>query len=208
MSQPTSITPIHGVIFDLDGTLISSNLNFASLKQTLACPLENDLLHFVDALTDATARENAKRFICDHEMQDAQHAIALSGAVELVQFLTQREIPMAVVTRNSKPAAELKMSQNNLPIKMLISREDYPPKPAPDALLAIAEGWQLPTETILYVGDYLYDIQAAKNANMVSCFINHGVATPYQDEAHWIFAELNELEAVLRKSFLASIEIG
>ena len=196
-----ALSAIRGIVFDLDGTLVSSSLNFSWLKQTLACPLDQDLLAFVETIEDTSERDKASQFICEHEMQDAQQAFALTGAVELVRYIAQREMPMAVVTRNSKFAAQLKMSQNDLPISRLISREDYPPKPAPDALLAIAQSWQLPAQAILYVGDYHYDVQAANNAGMVACLINHGVATTYQDEAQWVFSELDELEMALRKSF-------
>lgn len=40
----TQIEAIKGVIFDLDGTLVSSELNFSLIKAQVGCPADQDLL--------------------------------------------------------------------------------------------------------------------------------------------------------------------
>ena len=87
----------------------------------------------------------------------------------------------------------MKVKQNAIAIDHVLTREDYPAKPAPDALLAIANQWQIQPAHIMYVGDYLYDIQAANNAGMIACLITHGVESRYQDLADIVIEELNQL---------------
>jgi len=48
----------------------------------------------------------------------------------------------------------------------VLTREDAPAKPDPTALLMVANTWQLRPEDCLYVGDFIYDQQAAENAGM------------------------------------------
>ena len=126
-------------------------------------------------------------------------SILTTGMVELLNYINRQNLPCAIVTRNSKTASEMKLKQNNINIDIVLTRECYPAKPAPDALNAIAEMWQIPPKNLLYVGDYLYDIQAANNAGMIACFINHGIDTHYQHLADVIVKSLAELLTILKK---------
>lgn len=160
--------PISGVIFDLDGTLVASNLNFSAIKSYLSCPPNIDLLDFVSCLPEEDQRV-ASEYIQKQELDDALNSAWLPWAKKFVENLKCLEVPMAIVTRNFSQAASIKVNSNNIPIQKVITREDAPPKPNPKALLDISNEWALKPSEILYVGDYLYDIQAANNANMHSC---------------------------------------
>ncbi|MBB1268558.1 HAD family hydrolase [Shewanella sp. SR44-3] len=188
---------LKGIIFDLDGTLVTSSLDFSLIRQQINCPEQLDVLVFVDTLTCVKTKAHANNVIAWHEQQDALSAQALPGMTDLFDALEKAQLPSAIVTRNSQSASALKVSNNRIPIQLVLTREDYPPKPAPDALLAIASLWQLEPQSILYVGDYLYDIQAAFNAGMQSCFINHGRESAYQAQADLVITHLDELTALL-----------
>ena len=75
---------IQGVIFDLDGTLVSSALNFKWLREQINCPPEEDILAFIDTLTDLSLRHQAHHIIEQHELDDAHSATWLPGAKNLV----------------------------------------------------------------------------------------------------------------------------
>jgi len=55
------INEIRAIIFDLDNTLVSCELNFSQLRQQLGCPQEIDLLCFVLASQSAQARTDTNR---------------------------------------------------------------------------------------------------------------------------------------------------
>eukprot|EP00487_Bulimina_marginata_P001639 TRINITY_DN13785_c0_g1_i1.p1 TRINITY_DN13785_c0_g1~~TRINITY_DN13785_c0_g1_i1.p1 ORF type:complete len:125 (-),score=5.41 TRINITY_DN13785_c0_g1_i1:20-394(-) len=103
--------PIEGIIFDLDGTLVSSELDFTLIKAQLNCPAEHDLLSFIAALPSPYMREEAMNIVHQHELLDAQHATLLPGVAQTVDYLHQRGIPMAIVTRNYNRAAALKTKE-------------------------------------------------------------------------------------------------
>ncbi|MCL1141230.1 HAD family hydrolase [Shewanella gaetbuli] len=190
---------IQGIIFDLDGTLVESSLDFRMIRQQIGCPDDIDLLDYVADLDCQHKQQQANDIILQHENDDAESAKSLPGMHELLNFLQRKKLPTAIVTRNSQFASDTKLSQNSIPITTVLTRECYPPKPAPDALNAIAQQWQIPNKHIMYVGDYLYDIQAANNANMIACFINHGTETSYQHTADLIVSSLDDLLAVLKR---------
>ncbi|ASP48051.1 HAD family hydrolase [Cognaticolwellia beringensis] len=194
------VNTLLGVIFDLDNTLVSSTLNFQQIRADLGCDNDIDLLDFVDALPEEQ-RIIANNLVVKYEINDALNAKNLLGTEELLALLAQLDIPCAIVTRNCREAALIKIKNNNLNIELLFTRADHKAKPAPDALLHLSALWQIKPENLLYVGDYLYDLQAAKNANTMSCLVTHGDTLEYASLANIVVNELTELSDVITKVF-------
>lgn len=190
---------IDGVIFDLDGTLVSSELDFQQMRRDIGCPLQDDILAFIDQLPDQNQQEEALAIIRNHELEDAHAAVWLPGAQHLVHRLHALQIPMAIVTRNYSQAARIKINNNEMPIKTLITREDAPAKPNPTALLQIADSWQIKPERIVYVGDFRYDVEAANNANMVSCLYAPEVLPDYAHTADLVIEHFDQLTQLMTK---------
>jgi HAD superfamily hydrolase (TIGR01549 family) len=177
---------IKGVVFDLDGTLVSCDLCFQKMREEIGCPLEEDILTFVASLDDK-AQTIANRKIKDLELADAYAATWIDGAKQFIKLLASYSIPMAIITRNSREASLIKKNNNQIPIERIISREDAPAKPDPTALISLAEEWQLAPNTLLYIGDYLYDIEIARNAGVQSAlFCEHGMPE-YAKDADYVF---------------------
>lgn len=188
---------IMGVIFDLDNTLVSSSLDFDSIRASLGCPKNIDLLDFVAALPESQ-QVDANELLVEYEINDAVGAKKLAGTEQILTLLAELSLSCAIVTRNCRQAATIKIENNNIDIEILLTREDHKAKPAPDALLHLAELWQIAPENLLYVGDYLYDLQAAKNANTMSCLINYGKTASYEELADVVVRDLNELSATIK----------
>ena len=202
----TQVEAIHGVIFDLDGTLVSSELDFSLIKAQIGCPDNEDLLDFIAELPSPYMREEAMNIVHQHELLDAQHATLLPGVSEAIALLNERNIPMAIVTRNFDKAAALKLKNNPLPISTVLTRSDAPAKPDPSALNAIATLWNISADNLLYVGDYLYDIQAAHNANMRACLYAPNETPPYADQADYVLHDFYDLVALV-ESYSKKVEL-
>jgi|TARA_B110000438_G_scaffold14608_1_gene13973 HAD superfamily hydrolase (TIGR01549 family) len=189
-----------GVIFDLDNTLVSSNLNFDDIRTALRCPKNIDVLDFVDTLPKKQ-QILANNLLVEFELNDALNTKKLLGTGELIELLSRLGIPCAIVTRNCREAALIKIQRNNIDIELLFTRADHKAKPAPDALLHLAKLWALPVENLLYVGDYLYDLQAAENAQTMSCLVTHGEVVEYASMATIVVNELTELSHSIELTF-------
>ncbi|MDT0582259.1 MULTISPECIES: HAD-IA family hydrolase [Alteromonadaceae] len=161
-----SFDNVSGIIFDLDDTLVQTQLNFAAIKKDIACPHDADILTFVETIGCMETKAKAHQIILEHELDDALSSTWMPGAENFVQQARAKQLPLAIVTRNCKAATNTKIDKNKIDIELVVTREDAPPKPDPSALLQIAEQWQLPCEELAYIGDYKYDIFAAHNANM------------------------------------------
>lgn len=190
------INKIRGFIFDLDGTLVSSKLNFALIRKQINCPADQDLLTFIANIECQQQQAAALANVHKHELEDAHDAVLLPGVFELLTSLEQKGLPTAIVTRNYREAAQIKMANNQINIGTLITRDDAPAKPDPTALLQLASQWQIPTQELIYVGDYLYDIDAAINANMRSCLY---VETDLPHYAHKADVVINHFDQLTEK---------
>lgn len=191
--------PLHlikGVIFDLDGTLLTSALDFQAMRQQINCPPQLDILSFIAALPQEQQRF-ANQVVLEHELADAHNSSWIEGAQMAISMLQSNHIPTAIVTRNSKVATWLKLNNNQLAVDVVLTREDAPAKPDPTALLQIAESWQLPVQHLAYIGDYLYDLQAANNAQMFAGLYAPEQVPDYAHLADWVFSDFAQFIELL-----------
>lgn len=179
---------IKGVIFDLDGTLMHSLLDFNYLRKATGCPENLDILAYINSL-DHQSQLNANKIVKDHEIEDAKQAKWIEGAHILVQHLSSLGLPVAIVTRNCREAVLHKLHGNTEYFDPVVTREDAPAKPDPEALLMIAKNWQIDVSCLAYIGDYLYDVQAANRAGMLSCLYVADSLPDYADQADVIFSD-------------------
>lgn len=193
--QPLDV--IKGIIFDLDGTLLTSSLDFKVIREQIHCPSHLDVLSFIAGLP-AQTQEVANQVVLAHEMADAQDSMWISGAEQAIASLKKRQIPIAIVTRNSKQATLHKLKNNKLVVDTVITREDAPPKPNPYALLKIAKNWGLPVQQVAYIGDYLYDIQAANNADMFAGLYAPNEVPNYAYLAQWVFNHFDQFTGLIK----------
>ncbi|NAW58606.1 MULTISPECIES: HAD family hydrolase [unclassified Vibrio] len=197
---PLDLSVIQAVVFDLDNTLVTSSMNFRALREQIGCPQQDDLLHYANGLNCDLKSQRAHQLIIEHEMEDARISSPMPGCLELLEHLRAHRIHTAIVTRNCAKATALKMTHNHIKIERVISREHFPPKPAPDSLIALAEEWFLPRQQVLYVGDFVYDLQAARNAGMPSCLVTHGRRPDFVDQASLVVTHLHDLQQLLAQS--------
>ncbi|MCL2917858.1 HAD family hydrolase [Shewanella litorisediminis] len=161
--QPVWLTDIRAVAFDLDGTLAHSNPDFPAIREALGLTAGQDILAHIAGLP-AAEQADAMATVHHYEMAASRQAQWVRGAAELLEFVQQKPLPTAILTRNMRQAAELTLSRLGLSVELLLTREDAPAKPDPAGLIHIMESWQLEPAQVLYVGDYLFDLQTARSA--------------------------------------------
>jgi HAD superfamily hydrolase (TIGR01549 family) len=187
------LAELSAIFFDLDGTLVTSYLDFAKIRKEINYPVDVDILTHLAALPPHEA-ERIEKILVRHELDDANKAQALEGAAELLAFCQQQSWPTVVVTRNSRAMAELKLNKAGLRVDVLISREDAPAKPDPTAILEMLSKYQLKADEVMYLGDYIYDIQTARNAGLIAGLIDHHQELAFADQADIVVNNLSQLQ--------------
>jgi HAD superfamily hydrolase (TIGR01509 family) len=154
-----------GFIFDLDGTLVDSALDFSALRAKLGLPEGAAILESIQHW-EREKQIWANEIVLAFEKEGAEASKLMPGASEFIHFLEQKKIPKAVFTRNAKEIALATLERHNLPFSLLIAREDAPPKPLPDGLHLIQKKFGLHKKEILFVGDFAYDLMAGLAAEI------------------------------------------
>lgn len=192
--------PLKGVIFDLDGTLVIQELDFEAMRREIGLPPGTPLLEAVEQLPPAE-QQAAHAVLQRHERAAAQTATLNPGVREFLSWLDERGIRRAVLSRNMREAVDLVLARCGLTFDPVLAREDAPYKPSPDGLLQICTTWGFAPYEVAMVGDYLYDLQAGRNAGTRTALVTHGKSWPFEHLADVTFATFEEIPGDLRTWF-------
>lgn len=187
---------LRGVIFDLDGTLIDSRLDFDAMRREMGFPEGQLILEGVTALPEGERRNRCLAILHEHERRGAESATMMPGALEMIAGLSARSFPMAILTRNSRAMTRLALQRLQLDFSQVLTREDAPPKPDPAGLRHICQVWQMRVDEVLFVGDYLFDLRAGRAAGMATVLYAPDGPPDYAGEADFVVGDLRDVTRI------------
>jgi HAD superfamily hydrolase (TIGR01509 family) len=190
---------VQGVIFDLDGTLTRPHLDFARIRLEIGLPSAS-AAPILEALAemDAESRTRATAILERHEHEAAQASELNPGAIVVIEALRSRNVPVGILTRNSRTCTQIVIDLHGLEIDCVHTREDGPVKPAPDAILAMCLRWQAEPARVWMVGDYLFDVQAGRSAGTRTVLmVADQPLPPFASQADHVIRRLDELPVLM-----------
>ncbi len=187
---------LKAVLFDLDGTLIDTAVEFIIIIQSMREE------HGLAAVSETKIREN----ICDGanaliklalEIDEShpkfsfyrQHFLDLykkiagskcrpyNGIKRSIKWLGENEIKWGIATNKPRVYSNAILKKNTfspMPDCVVCPEDIKNPKPSPDALLLGCEIIGCKPEESVYIGDHARDIQAGNSAGMYTIFANYG----------------------------------
>ncbi|MFT6071351.1 MAG: HAD superfamily hydrolase (TIGR01549 family) [Bacteriovoracaceae bacterium] len=156
---------LEGIIFDLDSTLVDVDLDFNAIKDALNIPRALPILEHLETLTDSKEKQRKEKILLEFELEAARNFKAIPHVKELLLLLKEKEIKMAVLTRNCKAAADLELQGIKDFFDPIFTREDHKDcKPLPGGILGTCKKWKVDAASVIMTGDYLYDLQAGQAA--------------------------------------------
>jgi HAD superfamily hydrolase (TIGR01549 family) len=190
---------VGAVVFDMDGTLTHSPLDFDAIRREIGLPVEprTPILEAI-ARMGAAERSRAETILHRHEERAALSCELQEHALEVLANLRQRRIPIGLLTRNSRRSVDQVLARHGLRFDCVHTREDGPIKPSPDALLSMCRRWSVPPAASWMVGDYLFDVQAGRAAGLRTVLLIDDRPPPdYADQADHVIRCLSELPGLL-----------
>jgi len=193
-------------VFDMDGTLTLGIHDFEAIREELGLPIGEAILESLAKLTqtDPAAAAAKHQRLHEIELEIAQQSSVQAGARELLGWLKSRQVPIGVLTRNSKPVAyeTLKACKllNFFEPDHILSRDCCPPKPQPDGILKLLGLWQKQPSEAVMVGDYHFDLEAGRNAGTATIYIDPTGAFPWREQADHSVSDFHTVLDWLRRS--------
>lgn len=176
------------VVFDLDGTLVRAEHDYAEWKRELGLPRDLAVLEGIATLPPEAA-DRALRAIDAWEQAEADGAVALDGARALLDAWAAEGARLGIVTRNTRATALRALRAAGLSDRFaedaVVGRDEAPPKPAPDGIRRLLVGWSIAPRDAAMVGDFRFDLVAARAAGVWAVGYDPagtGVLDPWADE--------------------------
>jgi HAD superfamily hydrolase (TIGR01509 family) len=208
--QESSRSRIKAVIFDLDGTLSSFNLDYKTVRAKVRTHLENkgvpaSLLTEKDGVlemigkTEAWAKDAGKpsEFIEEikaqastisetHEMEAALETNLLPGARETLKAVKELGLKVGLCTINSNKSVACILERFDLSqyFDVTITRNQVDRvKPHPEHIEAVLRILQVASSEAIVVGDSTIDMKSASALKMLAVGLPTGISTIEQLEA-------------------------
>jgi HAD superfamily hydrolase (TIGR01549 family) len=163
---------IRGILFDLDGTLVDSRLDFVAMRQEMELPPDQPILEALAGLAPQHA-ERCRAILDRHELAGAERAILLPGVPELLDWLHRRGIRQAIATRNSRQITTTTLSKVGVAFDLVLTRDDGPVKPDPWPVLHACTMWDLMPQEVVVIGDFRFDVEAGRAAGSRTVLLTH-----------------------------------
>jgi len=204
---------LESIFFDLDGTLADTALDFSELRRRLR--FESPTAPILETIKNwpETQREWAGSVIHEFELEGAARARIYDGVYAFLDFALRSGLNLGVFTRNSRLVTDRILKSLQIPIQNVITRDDAEPKPHPEGLLRLMQLTGSTPDTTLYVGDYLYDLEAGQAAGVpTALFLSSSIdihsapmgaktAEALLSSALFQFSGFDELQPQLQRHF-------
>lgn len=154
---------IRGVLFDMDGVVVHQRLDFLAIKLEMFGDADGFILERMEKLPAAEKRR-AEAILERHETAAAMAAEPMDGIEPFLAWMETRHLRRGLVTRNSRKSVEVVLGRLGLRFDAVVTREDAPPKPAPDPVWLACRRMDVEPSDVLFVGDYEFDMLSGRRA--------------------------------------------
>ncbi|MHA1116389.1 MAG: HAD family hydrolase [Candidatus Heimdallarchaeum aukensis] len=210
------------IIFDLDGTLVQSNILYSTIKSELKDLLKSIIgeelysefvsipRSILEILTFISKHDNsgfyskkAWEIVEKYEIKGYEHATIHDDVLPTLKILKEKGATIAILTNNSKKLTDFAMKQFNLNkyIDYVVTRDDVEKvKPDPEGIYKIMKKFNKDKEETLFIGDSWLDAESAFNAGVKFAYFGKANEETREKKIP-AKIEINSISEVLNLSF-------
>jgi HAD superfamily hydrolase (TIGR01549 family) len=205
-----------GIIFDVDGTLTSTNeLIYASFRHVTNKYLnknytDEEIYSMFGPTEDGILKEicgddfeGARKDYYDFYTENHHMADLYPGIIDILKMLKQRDIKLSVYTGKGSTAAAITLKKLGIYdyFDMIVTGDDVKEhKPSPEGVQVFVDRFSLDKERVLIVGDAVADIKAARNSGIKSASVvwdSYAKEKVLAMESDYVFNTVEELKKFL-----------
>ncbi len=189
-------------IFDLDGTQTVAVHDFNAIRNELGIPAGLPIIKTIESLPENESRLLQKK-LQEIEENIAQNASPAMGVIFLLERLQQLDYRVGIFTLNSRENAWFTLEALGLAKffseEFVIGRGCMEPKPSPKGIYKMLKLWEVTAKEVLMVGDYLYDLQVGRAAQIATVHVDPSGEFSWPELADIQVNSLDELAELLPK---------
>ena len=187
-------------IFDLDGTLTIAVHDFNAIREELGIPEGQPIIKTLESLPLKESR-NKKKKLQEIEEKLALNATPAPGVEKLLETLNSQNYFFGILTLNTRENAWITLKALGLSEyftkESVIGRWCAEPKPSPNGIKKLLNHWNVYANDALIVGDYLYDLQVGRAAEIATVHVDPSGNFEWPELADISVCSLNELTKML-----------
>ncbi len=200
MSQNHQLLKRKHWIFDLDGTLTIAVHDFNAIRKELGIPEGRPIIKTLESLPAKDSLKQKKK------LQEIEEKLALTsnpapGVKRLLETLSRQNYFLGILTLNTRENAWITLKALGLSKyfknESVIGRWCSEPKPSPKGIYKILNHWNVCPSEALIVGDYLYDLQVGRAADIATVHVDPSGSFSWPELADISVCSLNELTDML-----------
>ena len=181
------------IIFDMDGTLFTSNVNWKSVKEKLNVKNTTILEKLYNG---SDVDKDGLRYLEDLEEKSTNAAETVPGSLDFIDEIKRKGINTSLVTNNSRRNAEYLLNKFDISFDMLITRDENMWKPSPDAFKYSMKMFGVIPENTISIGDSDLDISASVKSEISDIYIirNSNISGKYLNNFRY-FKDFHDLSS-------------
>lgn len=186
-------------IFDMDGTIVESYLNWPDIKKEMGIKSGNILK---EIYIEGSLHLEKLKILEEYEEENSLKTKPINGVRSFLSFLTTKHIKTVLITNNNRKNTEYILHKFNLAFDRVFTREMNFWKPEPFGLIHAMELYNCQANETISIGDSNFDVWASREAEIKNVFIieNPDKIVESDENVHF-FLDYFELKQIISHRF-------
>lgn len=208
-----------GIIFDIDGTLTSTNelifesFRYVAKKYFQKNPTDEEIISLFGPPEDAILRDwsgdmydTIRKDYYDFYLSNHNMAALYPGIKEILDHIKSKDIPLSIYTGKGRTAAGITLKELSIDkyFDLIVTGEDVKVhKPSAEGINMFLEKFSLKKENVLMIGDSVSDIKASRRAGVKIASVlwdSYSKDKVLQLDSDYIFYTVDELKTFIEEN--------
>jgi len=190
-------------IFDMDGTVFASHLDWLKIREELNIPPGGNIL--AEIYKDNRVDTKRLEILENYEKENTLKTEPINGISDFIIFLKRENINTGLLTNNNRENTYYLLDKFQLDFDLVVTRELKLWKPDPDALFYAMKKTGCTAGESISIGDSHYDIKASQRANVPYIFIiknPRSISLQKENPNIILFADYIDLKNIIQEKGL------